>query len=77
MDADLAKMIFPRAVCRERRSGIDRRQITYDLHIPERRLRKDRRSCTVWLSGIYFRMSPKQMIDPERRATFEGKNAKV
>ncbi|GEM_PF-2630195 len=27
----------------ERRSGIDRRQFTYALHIPERRIRKERR----------------------------------
>ncbi len=29
---------------RERRSGIDRRQISYDVHIPELRSGKDRRS---------------------------------
>ncbi len=28
---------------RERRSGIDRRQFTYDVYIPERRLLSDRR----------------------------------
>lgn len=27
----------------ERRSGIDRRQFSYALHIPERRVRKERR----------------------------------
>ncbi len=27
-----------------RRSGIDRRQFSYDLHLPERRSGKDRRS---------------------------------
>ncbi|MDX9788416.1 MAG: hypothetical protein RBT11_16680 [Desulfobacterales bacterium] len=27
----------------ERRSGMDRRQFTYDAHIPERRIRRDRR----------------------------------
>ena len=77
MDADLARLMFPLVVCRERRSGIDRRQISYDLHIPERRSRKDRRSGTVGLSGIRFRMSPKQMMDLERRAAFVGKNTKV
>jgi hypothetical protein len=39
MDADLAN-----AAWREKRCGIDRRQITYDLHIPERRCGQDRRS---------------------------------
>jgi hypothetical protein len=77
MDADLARLMFPLVVCRERRSGIDRRQITYDLHIPERRSRKDRRSGTLGLSGIHFGMSLKQMMDLERRAAFVGKNAKV
>jgi hypothetical protein len=77
MDADLAKLAFPLEVCRERRSGIDRRQITYDLHIPERRLRKDRRRGTLGLGGISFRMSSKQMMDLERRAAFVRKNAKV
>ena len=77
MDADLAKLAFPLEVCRERRSGIDRRQITYDLHIPERRLRKDRRTGTLGPGGISFRMSPKQMMDVERIAAFVRKNAKV
>jgi hypothetical protein len=77
MDADQAKVTFPLGVSRERRSGIDRRQITYDLHIPERRLRKDRRRGTLGLGGTCFRMSPKQMMDLERRAAFVTKNAKV
>ena len=29
---------------REKRSGIDRRQFSYDTHIPERRSKKDRRN---------------------------------
>jgi len=77
MDADLAKRIFSSAVRRERRSGIDRRQITCDLHIPERRSGKDRRSATVRLNGMHFRMSPKEIMDLERRAAFVGKGTNV
>ena len=33
------------SVLKERRIGLDRRQFTYDLHIPERRNLKDRRQA--------------------------------
>jgi hypothetical protein len=66
MDTDLAK--------RERRCGIDRRDITYDLHIPERRSGKDRRSGTVRLNSVRFPMSSKQIMGPERREGIVGKD---
>jgi len=63
MDAGLAKLIFSHALSRERRFGIDRRQINYDLHIPERRSGKDRRSGTVKLCRVSFPISPKKVTD--------------
>ncbi len=74
MDADLAKLIFSLAVWRERRCGIDRRQITYDLHIPERRTGKDRRSGTVRLNSARFPMGSKEMMDTGRREAFVEKD---
>ncbi len=74
MDGDLAKLIFSFAVRRERRCGIDRRDITYDLHIPERRSGKDRRSGTVRLSSVRFPMSSKEILGPERREAFVEKD---
>jgi hypothetical protein len=69
MDADLAN-----AVWREKRCGIDRRHITYDLHIPERRSGKDRRSGKVWLNSVRFPISLKQIMDLERREAFVGED---
>ena len=68
MDADLAN-----AAWREKRCGIDRRHITYDLHIPERRSGKDRRSGTVRLNSVRFPMSSKEIMGPERREGIVGK----
>jgi hypothetical protein len=68
MDADLAN-----AAWREKRCGIDRRHITYDLHIPERRSGKDRRSGNMWLFRVSFPMSSKEIMDLERREAFVGK----
>ena len=69
MGADLAN-----AAWREKRCGIDRRHITYDLHIPERRSGKDRRSGKMRLYSLRFPMSPKEIIHLERRETFVGKD---
>ena len=49
-----------------RRSGIDRRQFSYDLHIPERRSGIDRRS------GVDRRTAPLYYKgDTERRRIFQ------
>ena len=69
MGADLAN-----AALREKRCGIDRRHITYDLHIPERRSGKDRRSGKVRLNSVRFSMSSKEIVDLERREAFVGKD---
>ncbi len=39
---------------KERRIGLDRRQFTYDLHIPERRRAKDRRSAARSDNVVYL-----------------------
>jgi hypothetical protein len=69
MDADLAS-----AEWREKRCGIDRRHITYDLHIPERRSGKDRRSGKVWLNSVRFPMSSQEndRHGAKRRLCWEG-----
>jgi hypothetical protein len=69
MDADLGN-----AAWREKRCGIDRRHITYDLHIPERRSGKDRRSGKMRLYSVRFPMSSNEIIDPERREAFVEKD---
>ncbi len=53
-----------------RRSGVDRRQFAYDVHVPERRSGLERRSGMDRRNGIPFRMSPKERRDMERRAAF-------
>jgi hypothetical protein len=67
MDADLAN-----AAWREKRCGIDRRHITYDLHIPERRSGKDRRSGKIRQYSVRFPMSSNEIIELERREAFAG-----
>jgi hypothetical protein len=69
MGADLAN-----AAWREKRCGIDRRHITYDLHIPERRSGKDRRSGKMRPYSVPFPMSSSEIIDLERREAFVGKD---
>jgi hypothetical protein len=69
MDAALAN-----AVWREKRCGIDRRHITYDLHIPERRSGKDRRSVKIRQYSLRFPMSSNEIFDLERREAFVGKD---
>jgi hypothetical protein len=39
---------------KDRRTGIDRRQFSYDLHIPERRRLKDRRRTSEPAEAIQF-----------------------
>ena len=69
MGADLAN-----AAWREKRCGIDRRHITYDLHIPERRSGKDRRSGNMWLFRVRFSMRSKEIMDLERSEAFVAKD---
>ena len=51
----------------DRRSGIERRVFSYTLHIPERRLGKERRDGLERRSGKGL----KRPIDIERRAAFK------
>ena len=69
MGADLAN-----AAWREKRCGIDRRHITYDLHIPERRSGKDRRGGKMRLYSVRFPMSLKEIMDLKPREAFAGKD---
>ena len=53
-----------------RRAGIDRRQFSYDAHVPERRSGMERRSSVDRRNGLFMRMSPREWSDIERRAGF-------
>ena len=53
-----------------RRAGIDRRQFSYDAHVPERRSGMERRSTVDRRNGLFMRMSPREWSDIERRAGF-------
>ena len=50
------------------RSGIERREFTYTLHIPERREGKDRRSSGDRRNLLETGDSPKRTTGKERRA---------
>ena len=52
-----------------RRSGVDRRQFSYDKHIPERRSGKDRRSGKEQRNAPFSRKETKPTSDTEKKDT--------
>lgn len=58
-----------------RRSGVDRRQFAYDIHIPERRSGEDRRSGIDRRSGMDRKKIINTNIVQERRSAIERKKA--
>lgn len=53
-----------------RRSGMDRRQFSYDAHIPERRYGQDRRGGKDWRNGFVCQTNQERESGIERRAAF-------
>jgi len=53
-----------------RRLGIERRAFSYDIHLPERRSNKVRRSSVDRRNGVFSRMNARKWRDTERRAAF-------
>jgi hypothetical protein len=53
-----------------RRLGLERREFSYDIHLPERRSNAIRRSNVDRRNGIFSRMNSRKWRDAERRAAF-------
>ena len=53
-----------------RRLGLERRAFSYDIHLPERRSNKIRRSSVDRRNGAFSRMNARKWRDTERRAAF-------
>lgn len=53
-----------------RRLGLERREFSYDIHLPERRFDTIRRSCVDRRDGLFSRMNSRKWRDTERRAAF-------
>lgn len=53
-----------------RRLGLERRQFSYDTHVPERRSNTARRSSADRRNGFFSRMNSRKWRDIERRAAF-------
>jgi hypothetical protein len=53
-----------------RRLGLERREFSYDIHLPERRSDTIRRSCVDRRDGLFSRMNSRKWRDTERRAAF-------
>lgn len=53
-----------------RRLGIERREFSYIIHLPERRSNTIRRSRVDRRNGLFTRMNSRKWRDTERRAAF-------
>jgi len=53
-----------------RRLGLERREFSYDIHVPERRSNAIRRSSIDRRNGPFSRMNSRKWRDTERRAAF-------
>ncbi|MBN1830960.1 MAG: hypothetical protein JW896_02515 [Deltaproteobacteria bacterium] len=53
-----------------RRLGLERREFSYDIHLPERRSDTIRRSRIDRRNGLFTRMNSRKWRDTERRAAF-------
>ena len=53
-----------------RRLGLERREFSYDTHVPERRSNTIRRSSIDRRNGFFSRMNSRKWRDTERRAAF-------
>jgi hypothetical protein len=53
-----------------RRLGLERREFSYDIHLPERRSNTIRRSRVDRRNGFFSRMDSRKWRDTERRAAF-------
>ena len=53
-----------------RRLGLERREFSYDIHVPERRSNTIRRSSIDRRNGFFSRMNSRKWRDTERRAAF-------
>lgn len=53
-----------------RRLGLERREFSYDIHLPERRSDTIRRSRVDRRNGLFSRMNSRKWRDTERRAAF-------
>jgi hypothetical protein len=58
-----------------RRSGIDPRHFSYDVHVPERRSIQDRRSGNDRRSGVERRNVIETIVTVDRRKTMERRAA--
>ena len=53
-----------------RRLGLERREFSYDIHLPERRSNTIRRSSVDRRNSLFSRMNSRKWRDTERRAAF-------
>jgi hypothetical protein len=53
-----------------RRLGLERREFSYDIHLPERRSHTIRRRSVDRRNGFFSRMNSRKWRDTERRAAF-------
>jgi hypothetical protein len=53
-----------------RRLGVERREFSYDIHLPERRSNTIRRSSVDRRNSVFSRMNSRKWRDTERRAAF-------
>jgi hypothetical protein len=53
-----------------RRLGLERREFSYDIHLPERRSNTIRRRSVDRRNGPFSRMNSRKWRDTERRAAF-------
>ncbi len=64
------KVVFSLSTCPDRRSGVERRQFSYDSYIPERRCGQDRRSSLDSRSDFDRRKSKKLLRPPDFKTEY-------